>query len=108
MDIAQLILFALDRFTTALPSSLASITDHRSPTPLPTPLGIHRLYTIPSYRSLGIAEALLDVACLHTIYACPARPEKGQVAFSQPTQSGARMMRRWGKGGVRVFDESQL
>lgn len=84
--------------------------DIYSPTPLPTQLGIHRLYTIPTYRSIGIAEALLDAACAHTIYACPARPEKGQVAFSQPTQSGARMMRRWGRGGVRVFvdDESQL
>ena len=47
---------------------------------------------------------------MYTIYACPARPDKGQVAFSQPTQSGARMMRRWGEGKVRVFvdDESQI
>lgn len=81
-----------------------------SPTPLPTPLGIHRLFTIPSYRSLGLAQVLLDAACETMVYGCAFNPHKGEVAFSQPTQSGRAVMEKWGGGGVRVFvdDESQL
>ena len=81
-----------------------------SSTPLPTPLGIHRLFTIPSYRSLGLAQLLLDAACELTTYGCTFDPAKGQVAFSQPTNSGRITMEKWGKGMVRVFvdDESQL
>ncbi|ODO06180.1 hypothetical protein L198_01412 [Cryptococcus wingfieldii CBS 7118] len=80
------------------------------PTHLPTPLGIHRLYTIPSYRSHHLSTHLLNAACAHTVYGCELDPKKGQVAFSQPTESGRKMMERWGGGEVRVFvdDESQL
>ncbi|CAD6579680.1 MAG: hypothetical protein TREMPRED_002547 [Tremellales sp. Tagirdzhanova-0007] len=80
------------------------------PTSLPTSLGIHRLFTIPAYRSLGLAQILLDAACGHTVYGCSFDPRKGDVAFSQPTESGRVVMERWGRGGVRVFvdDESQL
>ena len=37
-------------------------------------------------------------------------PRKGEVAFSQPTNSGRITMEKWGGGDVRVFvdDESQL
>jgi N-acetyltransferase len=82
----------------------------RSPKPLPTNLGIHRLFTVPSYRGHNLAQALLDTACKHTIYGLPLSPGSGQIAFSQPTDSGRRMMERWGGGAVRVFvdDESQL
>lgn len=81
-----------------------------SPTPLDTPLGIHRLYTIPSYRSLGLAHVLLESARENTVYGCSFDPAKGQVAFSQPTESGRAAMERWGGGAVRVFvdDESQI
>ena len=77
--------------------------------PLPTPLGIHRLFTIPLYRRLGIGEHLLDAAARHTVYACVFDPTQGEAAFSQPTESGRRAMERWGKGAVRVFadDDSQ-
>ncbi|OXG46127.1 hypothetical protein J010_05855 [Cryptococcus neoformans] len=80
------------------------------PTPLPTPLGIHRLYTTPSYRSHSLSSRLLDVACEHTVYGCTFDPKKGEVAFSQPTESGRGVMERWGGGEVRVFvdDQSQL
>ncbi|KAL7419611.1 hypothetical protein Q5752_005523 [Cryptotrichosporon argae] len=80
------------------------------PTPLPTPLGIHRLFTIPSYRSLGLAQALLDAAARHTVYGCRFDALAGDVAFSQPTESGRRAMERWARGKVRVFvdDESQI
>ncbi|RSH94531.1 hypothetical protein EHS25_004335 [Saitozyma podzolica] len=80
------------------------------PKPLPTNLGIHRLFTVPSYRGHHLAQGLLEAACKHTIYGLPLSPSSGQVAFSQPTDSGRRMMERWGGGAVRVFvdDESQL
>lgn len=80
------------------------------PTPLSTPLGIHRIFTIPTYRSLHLAHTLLDAACENTVYGCTFDPKKGHVAFSQPTQSGRGVMERWGGGGVRVFvdDERQL
>ncbi|WWD16679.1 hypothetical protein CI109_101109 [Kwoniella shandongensis] len=80
------------------------------PEQLPTPLGIHRLYTSPLYRSHGISYHLLNAACQHTVYGCSFSPEKSEVAFSQPTESGRTVMEKWGKGGVRVFvdDERQL
>lgn len=81
-----------------------------SPTPLPTPLGIHRLFVVPAYRGTGLARALLDVAAEHTVYGCAFDPKAGDVAFSQPTQSGRAVMEAWGGGAVRVFvdDERQL
>jgi N-acetyltransferase len=53
---------------------------------------------------------LLDIACKHTVYGCDFDPLKGDVAFSQPTESGRAVMEKWGKGQVRVFvdDERQL
>jgi N-acetyltransferase len=81
-----------------------------SPKPLPTSLGIHRLFTVPAYRSLGLAQILLDAALENTVYGCSFDPARGEVAFSQPTESGRAVMEKWGKGDVRVFvdDESQL
>jgi len=83
--------------------------DDRS-TPLPTPLGIHRLFTIPTYRSIGLAKLLLNAACENTIAGTSFDPRMGEVAFSQPTNSGRITMEKWGGGEVRVFvdDESQL
>ncbi|KAK8861414.1 hypothetical protein IAR55_002233 [Kwoniella newhampshirensis] len=80
------------------------------PQPLPTPLGIHRLYTSPLYRSHGLSYHLLNAASQNTIYGCTFSPIKGEVAFSQPTESGRSVMEKWGKGEVRVFidDERQL
>ena len=85
-------------------------TADSSPSPLDTPLGIHRLFTVPSYRSLSLARHLLDASSQHTVYGCTFDPRKGDVAFSQPTDSGRRTMERWGGGNVRVFidDERQL
>jgi N-acetyltransferase len=52
----------------------------------------------------------LDAACSNTIYGCTFDPAQGEVAFSQPTESGRKVMEKWGKGHVRVFadDERQL
>lgn len=83
---------------------------YHSPTRLPTPLGIHRLFTVPAFRGLGLARAMLDAAAAETVYGCVFDPARGEVAFSQPTDSGRMVMEKWGRGGVRVFvdDESQL
>jgi N-acetyltransferase len=52
----------------------------------------------------------LDASCQHTVYGCTFDPAIGDVAFSQPTESGRKTMERWGSGHVRVFieDERQL
>lgn len=76
-----------------------------SPIQLPTPMGIPRLFVPSSHRRLGIAHALLDAAAATFIYGCPLDPRSGQVAFSQPTGMGQAVMKSWGKGGVRVFEE---
>ncbi|KIM42279.1 hypothetical protein M413DRAFT_130357 [Hebeloma cylindrosporum] len=76
-----------------------------SPEPLPTPMGISRLFVSSSHRRLGIAHSLLDAASTTFIHGCPLDPTKGQVAFSQPTGMGQAVMNSWGKGGVRVYEE---
>lgn len=89
-------------------AKLSPTTADTSPKLLPTPLGIHRLFVVPAYRGTGLARAMLDAAASHTIYGFNFDPTKGEVAFSQPTESGRAVMQAWGKGGVRVFDEGQL
>jgi N-acetyltransferase len=76
-----------------------------SPEPLPTPMGIPRLFVSSSHRRLGIAQSLLDVAAATFIHGCPLDPTTGQVAFSQPTGMGQAVMKSWGQGGVRVYEE---
>ncbi|KAK4689903.1 N-acetyltransferase, partial [Tremellales sp. Uapishka_1] len=80
------------------------------PERLPTPLGIHRLFLIPSFRSLGLATIILEAATRHTVYGYRFDPLTGEVAFSQPTESGRKVLERWSAGQGRVFvdDESQL
>jgi N-acetyltransferase len=62
------------------------------------------------YRSLGLAQALLNAARQQTVYGCTFDPAAGEVAFSQPTESGRAVMEKWGGGAVRVFvdDECQI
>lgn len=75
------------------------------PAPLPTPLGIPRLFVSSVHRRLGIASKLLSAAAETFIYGCPLDPRKGQVAFTQPTGDGNAVMQYWGAGGVRVYEE---
>ena len=75
------------------------------PTPLPTPLGITRLFVPSAHRRQGIATQLLSAAAATFIHACPLDPTKGQVAFTQPTEGGCAVMEKWGKGFVRIYDE---
>lgn len=93
------------------PSPLKLIpVDHSSslfchPTPLPTPLGILRLFVSSTHRRQGVASKLLSAAAQTFIHGCPLDPEKGEVAFTQPTAAGASVMRAWGKSGVRIYEE---
>ncbi|KAF7311542.1 N-acetyltransferase ECO1 [Mycena kentingensis (nom. inval.)] len=75
------------------------------PTPLPTPLGIPRLFTSSAHRRQGVARHLLTAAADTFVYGCPLDPKKGQVAFTQPTGDGNAVMREWGAGGVRIYEE---
>ncbi|KAJ3557791.1 hypothetical protein NM688_g1278 [Phlebia brevispora] len=74
------------------------------PTPLPTPMGIPRLFVSSSHRRLGIASRLLSVAAKQFILGCPLDPAKGEVAFTQPTGAGKAVLEKWGKGGVRIYE----
>jgi hypothetical protein len=56
-------------------------------------LGISRIWTSNSHRKQGIATRLLDCARSNFIWGFTV--EKKQVAFSQPTESGGNLARRW-------------
>ncbi|EDR11319.1 uncharacterized protein LACBIDRAFT_316036 [Laccaria bicolor S238N-H82] len=74
-------------------------------TPLPTPLGIPRLFVTSTHRRQGIASYLLTAAANTMIYGCKLDPRKGEVAFTQPTRDGSRVMQKWGGGSVRIYEE---
>ncbi|KAH9477964.1 N-acetyltransferase ECO1 [Psilocybe cubensis] len=76
-----------------------------SPELLPTTMGIPRLFVSHSHRRLGIARALLDAAAATFIHGCPLTPDSGQIAFSQPTGMGQKVMENWGRGHIRVYEE---
>ncbi|KAI0807405.1 hypothetical protein C8Q74DRAFT_1362910 [Fomes fomentarius] len=75
------------------------------PEPLPTPMGIPRLFVSSEHRRLGIASRLLSVAAATFILGCPLNPARGDVAFTQPTGAGKAVLEAWGKGGVRIYEE---
>jgi len=83
----------------------ASTSLYCSPEPLPTPLGIPRMFVSSSYRRLGIASRLLTAAAENFIHGITLDPAKGEVAFTQPTTSGKALMEKWGKKGARVYRE---
>ena len=56
-------------------------------------LGISRIWTSKAHRGHGIAVDLLDCARKNFFYGVEA--PKNLVAFSQPTESGARLAERW-------------
>tara|TARA_R110002003_G_scaffold1389_1_gene22932 strand:- start:6740 stop:7480 length:741 start_codon:yes stop_codon:yes gene_type:complete len=59
----------------------------------PALLGISRIWTSNQHRKQGIATQLLDCARCDFLYGLTV--EKDQVAFSQPTESGGNLARRW-------------
>ncbi|EGP83618.1 uncharacterized protein MYCGRDRAFT_49783 [Zymoseptoria tritici IPO323] len=66
-----------------------------SKTRVPVVLGISRIWTSPMHRGQGIAMALLDTAVEGYNAHFGASRSKTQVAFSQPTESGAKLARKW-------------
>ncbi|KAF2466771.1 sister chromatid cohesion acetyltransferas-like protein Eco1 [Lindgomyces ingoldianus] len=56
-------------------------------------LGISRIWTSNLHRKHGIATRLLDSARSDFLYGMTI--EKDQVAFSQPTDSGGQLARKW-------------
>jgi len=75
------------------------------PEPLPTPLGIPRIFVVSTHRRQGIASRLLSAAAATFVHGCPVDPAKGEVAFTQPTGAGHALMQIWGKAGARIYEE---
>ncbi|KAF1956709.1 sister chromatid cohesion acetyltransferas-like protein Eco1 [Byssothecium circinans] len=70
-------------------SSSISITN----TTDPAILGVSRIWTSNLHRKHGIARRLLDSARSDFLYGMTV--DKAKVAFSQPTESGGRLARKW-------------
>lgn len=75
------------------------------PRPLPTTMGISRLFVPSVYRRQGIAQRLLSAAAATFVPGCVLDPREGQIAFSQPTGDGAKVMQSWGRGHIRIYEE---
>ncbi|KAG9191797.1 N-acetyltransferase [Alternaria panax] len=69
-------------------SSISISTDSDSAT-----LGISRIWTSNQHRKTGIATRLLDTARRDFLYGLNI--DKAKIAFSQPTESGGNLARRW-------------
>jgi N-acetyltransferase len=72
-------------------NSSSSITT--STVPSPATLSISRIWTSPSVRRTGIAVDLLNCARRNFLYGITIK--KANVAFSQPTESGGKLARKW-------------
>jgi len=59
----------------------------------PATLGISRIWASNSVRRAGVATRLLDCAVDSFLYGL--KISKGRTAFSQPTESGGNLARRW-------------
>ena len=70
-------------------SSSISISKHTDP----ALLGISRIWTSTGHRNEGVATALLDCVAANFLYGLTI--PKNQIAFSQPTESGGRLARKW-------------
>jgi N-acetyltransferase len=68
--------------------AIAATTDF-----FPASIGISRIWTSNAARRSGIAIRLLDTVTLTFQALVPVR--KDQTAFSQPTEMGARLARKW-------------
>jgi N-acetyltransferase len=69
----------------------------------PAMLGISRIWTSSRHRKCGIATTLLEAARSNFLYGMTV--EKDLIAFSQPTESGGKLARKWfGRGtGWHVY-----
>lgn len=64
-----------------------------STTPAAALLGISRIWVSSQFRNKGLARTLLDCARGHFAYGLTV--DKRQTAFSQPTESGGKLARRY-------------
>ncbi|KAI1612417.1 N-acetyltransferase [Exophiala viscosa] len=87
--------------TSSGPSSSISISEET----YPAVVGVSRIWTSRAFRHKGIANNLLECVMHQFIYGMEIEPL--QVAFSQPTESGAALARAWfGEGhGWAVYRE---
>jgi N-acetyltransferase len=76
----------------------------------PAVVGVSRIWTSKTFRRKGIANNLLDCVVNQFIYGMEI--DRAEVAFSQPTDSGAALAKGWfedsetmGKAGWRVYVE---
>jgi N-acetyltransferase len=69
----------------------------------PAILGISRIWTSNQHRKQGVATRLLECARSDFLYGL--KVEKEKVAFSQPTESGGNLARKWfgGRAGWHVY-----
>ncbi|BGP15008.1 hypothetical protein JCM10213_002848 [Rhodosporidiobolus nylandii] len=77
-----------------------------SPIPLPTLLGVQRIWTSTSSRRAGLATLLLDHVAAKFVYGCAVPPERRKLdfAFSQPTGKGQKLAKAFTEtDGFRVF-----
>ncbi|KAK5232417.1 hypothetical protein LTR47_006630 [Exophiala xenobiotica] len=75
--------------TSSGPSSSISISEQT----YPAVVGVSRIWTSHAFRHKGIASNLLECVMNQFIYGMEIEPH--QVAFSQPTESGAALARAW-------------
>lgn len=83
-----------------IPTPLASPTSSSPPSSIsiseethPAVVGVSRIWTSRAFRHKGIANNLLECVMNQFIYGMEIEPH--QVAFSQPTESGAGLARAW-------------
>lgn len=79
--------------TGQLPAEAGSSSVCVSEARKPAILGISRIWTSNSHRKHGVATILLNSARSNFLYGMTFGKEK--VAFSQPTESGGRLARKW-------------
>ncbi|MBW0529957.1 hypothetical protein O181_069672 [Austropuccinia psidii MF-1] len=69
-----------------------------SPKPQKALLGIHRIWTSPNHRRLGLAKKLLNSVAMTCIYNLPIQQHQDRrklIAFSQPSESGMKLAMNW-------------
>jgi hypothetical protein len=79
--------------TITLPMETQSSSISISTTADPAMLGISRIWTSKQSRKRGLAKRLLESARSDFLYGLTV--EKEMVAFSQPTESGGKLARKW-------------
>ncbi|CAO2656160.1 Nn.00g049630.m01.CDS01 [Neocucurbitaria sp. VM-36] len=79
--------------TCHLPAASQTSSISISTESVPAILGISRIWTSNQHRKQGIATKLLESARSGFLYGL--KIEKEEIAFSQPTESGGNLARRW-------------